>query len=126
MSKYIFLFLCVTFFLTGCVSGADLTLMDRDSGKIATGAADRWTHTVTINLNGKVYAGHSSYVERASPLAGVGAEGAAIGDGNMIARADDGSSLHCDFTFSGWSGTGTGECQDDKQRKYDLQITARY
>jgi|HubBroStandDraft_6_1064221.scaffolds.fasta_scaffold1064500_1 hypothetical protein len=124
--RYKFLFSCVVLLLTGCVSGADLTLISRDSGKIATGSADRWTRAVTINLNRKVYQGQFVYVPRASPFAGVAAEGSAASDGNMIAEAEDGSSLHCSFTFSGWSGAGTGECRDNKMHEYDLQLTAKY
>jgi hypothetical protein len=112
--------------LTGCVSGADLTLRDRDSGEIATGSADRWTRAVTVNLDDKVYTGTFAYVERASPFAGVTADGAALSDGNMIAKAEDGSSLHCEFSFSGWNGSGTGQCEDDEKNEYDLQLNARY
>jgi hypothetical protein len=118
--------LALLVFLTGCIAGAELTLRDRDSGTIATGTADRWTHTVTINLDDKVYKGTFAYVDRASPFAGVAAEGAALSDGNMIAKADDGSSLYCDFSFSGWSASGTGKCQDDDKNEYDLQLKGHY
>lgn len=126
MKKHRLLFSCVAVLLTGCVTGADLTLRNRDSGEIATGSADRWSRAVTINLNHKVYKGTFAYVERASPFAGVAAEGAALSDGNLIATAKDGSTLHCDFSFSGWNGSGMGECQDDDKNKYDLQLNARY
>jgi NADPH2:quinone reductase len=45
------------------------------------------------------------------------------GDGSVIAAASDGSTLRCEYTFSAWSRTGAGICQDSSGELFDLQIS---
>jgi len=118
--------LSAVFFLASCISGSDLTLIDVKSGTIATGSASRLTHTVTITLNGKEYAGSFDYVQRPHPGVGLLEADSFIRDGKMIAKADDGSSLTCEATFQGWSNSGNGLCHDDAKNTYDLMITTIY
>lgn len=121
--------------LTGC-AGHNLTLMERGGRGGGTGhAPTTWGDSgdLTVNLNGKTYAGQwvmargGSYGLMQAYGAGTVATGTAFGIeaggvGNALLRASDGSGLRCEFRYSEMGGTGIGVCQDDAMTLYDLQI----
>jgi hypothetical protein len=94
---------------------------------------------MSISLGDKLYSGRWVYVSApgmvsvgtatsVSGLRSVSTTGTGYGiptggQGSMILAAADGSSLHCTFSYSGWTSTGVGECQDNVGGMYDLQIT---
>ncbi len=128
--------------LAGCAIQYDLTLMPRDSGKLAYGTAldlGNGTASVSIGLGDRVYNGSWVQVtpEYGTSYVGASAWGwrrwgpfgeadRSYGDATAKAllQASDGSGLRCDF-FGLTGGKGTGKCTDDKNLTYDVQITAR-
>jgi hypothetical protein len=90
----------------------DLTLVGRDTGLKGSGVSTGWngSGTITAELNNKTYTG--DWV-----MAGSSIDGPATG--TALLKSEDGSRLHCDFTFSYTVGYGTCE---DKKETYDLQI----
>lgn len=94
---------------------------------------------MSIALGGKTYTGRWVYVSgpgtvsvmsatatsglRSASAIGTGIGVPTGGQGSMVLSAHDGSSLRCVFSYSGWSQTGMGECQDGDGGLYDLQIT---
>lgn len=44
------------------------------------------------------------------------------GGGRINLRSDNGAALRCEFRFSFSSGTGAGDCTDERDRRYDLQV----
>lgn len=106
--KKIAIILSLTVLLAGC--SHDLTLIGRDHGQKGIGiATGLQSGTLTVNLNGKIYAGDW-----------VSAMGGFSGRGSALLSAEDGSRLHCEFTADHFSGYGT--CEDDKKHIYDIQI----
>jgi hypothetical protein len=112
--------------------------MKRGSSETATGTASEANKTVEITLRGKIYKGHYTFVEqgfstfttgyatsgtRSAWGNGVGYAAASAGQGNILARASDGSGLRCNFSFSNSSYSGMGECQDDQGGIWDMQIS---
>ena len=91
-----------------------------------------------LELGGKTFTGRWVYmsaggtVTLASAIATNGmrsatATGTAFGiptsgNGSIVLSAPDGDSLRCVFTYSEWSSSGIGECQDSHDEGYDLQI----
>lgn len=113
---------------TGAIGSASITTFGNQSG------------TMDITINGKVYTGQWVYSPQgggvayglASVVSSTGqsafASGSAValpmgGPGSILARAADGSTLRCGFTFSEWGRNGIGQCQDNTGEIYDLQIT---
>jgi len=93
--------------------------------------------SITLVLGGETYTGRWVYMRGGSfslasmtatnGLRTVSATGSAmdisaVGSGTLIMSAPDGSHLRCVFNYSGWSSSGLGVCEDDKGRRYDLQI----
>lgn len=111
----------------------NLSLMQRGTGTVANGTAERLSHIVTINLKGTVYKGQfalvhgggygsfNSYGGGVAPVSGNMMMISAMVTGSIIAKSQDGKGLRCHFTASGNS--GMGECQDDAKNIYDLQIS---
>lgn len=115
--------------LTGC--SYNLSLMARNSTETGIGTATRPGNDVTIEAGGVKYVGKFTYQEggfvgvgsnfTGGTAAMYGASGQAAG--NILARSSDGKGMRCQFSFSGWSQSGMGACQDDSGLIYDLQIT---
>jgi hypothetical protein len=42
--------------------------------------------------------------------------------GSAIARCDDGTVYQCEYVASGWTGGGTGACQNNHGRRYRLMF----
>lgn len=124
--------------LSGCA--LDVALMER-GGPATGGGKVPYTMAksgeITIALGGEEYAGRwvlaqgGSYslasMSGASPAGGMSAVGTGVnfdaaGNGNILARSASGKGLRCVFNYSGFSRTGTGLCQDDNGRLYDMQI----
>jgi hypothetical protein len=112
---------------SGATGTAELTTFGNQSG------------TINISLNDKIYTGTWVYAPTggsimfgsATAVSSTGqsafASGNAIaapmgGPGSIIAKAPDGSSIRCSFTYSEWGGTGIGQCTDNVGETYDLQI----
>jgi len=119
--------------LAGC--SHDLTLVDRDNGQQGTGTATGWNGSgnLTVQLNGKTYAGNWVSVAGGSigsfagfggttPFTGLGTSESTSSSGTALLNSEDGSRLRCAFVFGSFSNTGYGECQDEKKKMYDLQI----
>jgi hypothetical protein len=93
---------------------------------------------LTLELGGKTFTGRWVYmsaggtVTLASATATDGMRSATAtrtafgiptsGNGSIVLSAPDGDSLRCVFTYSEWSSSGIGECQDSRDESYDLQI----
>lgn len=119
--------------LSGCAH--NLTLVGREGGLRGTGTAPAsWGNSgrLSIDLADKTYSG--KWVLASGSTGGLlttyGAAGvstgtvvaAGTGVGNALLSAEDGSTLRCEFTYSEWSSTGIGICQDGAGKIYDLQI----
>lgn len=139
MSKTLWL-AAASILLTAC--SHTLTFVGQKSGAIGSASITTFGNqsgTMDINLNGKVYTGQWVYSPQgggmafgsASAYSSTGqsafATGTATslpmgGPGSILARATDGSSLRCGFTFSEWGRNGIGQCADNTGEVYDLQI----
>ncbi len=99
--------------LVGC--SHDLTIVGRDNGQKGSGVSTGWngSGTITATLNNKIYTG--DWVMAGSSFNATGST-----TGTALLSSDDGSRLHCEFTFGGAMGYGT--CEDDKKKIYDVQI----
>lgn len=140
MRRYI-LFLVLPLGLLGCVSSHSFYLMGQTTGVSGSGtvpANGQHGGPITITLGGKTYEGQWVYVEDGGSV-GLGtttavsgtrtatAVGSFVGlptggNGNVVAAAADGSTLHCTFEFSEWDLKGVGTCKDNRGETYDLQI----
>jgi hypothetical protein len=128
--------------LCGCAGSYDLTLMPRDSGKLAYGSArdlGNGEASITVALGDKTYTGtwvqvnterSTSYIGASSwgwqgwgPYGGVEHS---VGDAvaKALLQAPDGSGLRCDL-YGLTGGQGTGKCVDDKGLVFDVQIRSR-
>lgn len=118
--------------LAGC--SYNLSLMSRGGGKTGSGTASRPGNDVTIMADGVTYKGRFTYMEGGFAgvstgfAGGMAATGTMVGttgqgNGNIMARSDDGKGMRCQFGYSGWSNSGMGVCQDDAGTIYDLQIS---
>ena len=102
---------------------------------MGTGSApSAWGNSgqITISLHNKTYKGKWVYAAGgsygilntygANPTTGsiIGISGSGVG--NALLRAEDNSSLRCEFKYSEWTGTGIGVCLDENQSLYDMQI----
>lgn len=128
--------------LGGCATNYDLTLMPRDSGKLAYGTAHdngNGSANVSIVVGDKTYVGNWVQVnaERGTSYVGASAWGwsgwGTYGEidrayGNAVAKAllqsSDGSGMRCDL-FGLTGGQGSGKCIDDKGLVFDVQIRSR-
>lgn len=131
------------FAMTGCTH--TIALMSQDNTNTGSGVANEIGKTVEIELNGEKYTGTYAYVKDGSigfvnsfaqSSAYSGSHAAygsaygtgnfmtqsAAGNGNVIAKSETGKGLRCQFSYSSMSHSGTGVCQDDKKKLYDLQI----
>ena len=128
--------------LAGCVTGYQLSLMPRDSGKLYSGVADGAPGSegrISITIEDKTYNGTwvSVVSERSTGWVsggfggyrgwGWGGAGGTISVDNpngglakALLTAADGSGLRCDLRGS-W-GQGGGLCRDDRGREYDVQM----
>lgn len=115
-------------FLAACAH--QLELYPRGQGATGTGVANESGKTITISLNGKTYLGNYVYAGDAASLGLVTTSGSpalatAVGTGGgtagrILARADDGDSIRCEFLYA--DGGGLGVCEDNQGIKYDLVI----
>lgn len=123
----------VVMILQGCAT-YDLALMPRGPGPMAHGTAKQIDTSVSIALGGETFNGRYVYVQGGSFSLGTAFAGgktatgsaagvSAVGNGNVLAQSSNGHNLRCVFSFSGWSESGTGVCEDDGGALYDLQIT---
>lgn len=116
--------------LAGCSYRLDL--QQRGGPATGQGVAHQNDQSVTINLAGKTYKGTYAYASGSSTGSFVGGargktfygvtSASGTGGGNILAKADDGSGLRCQFQYSTTNSQGIGECQDDAGATYDLQI----
>lgn len=118
--------------LAGCSYRVDIA--SRDGATVGSGIAKKdGSGTGTINLD----VGLRKYVGRwnvgSGGAAGLGITpgsatpttifaGSSGYTGNIMMRAADGGYMRCDFSFSDWTRTGTGACQDREGATYDMQI----
>ena len=128
--------------LTGCTHNHTLYVAARHSAEsgqtVVTTTPGHPSGLLTLELGGKTFTGRWVYmsaggtVTLASATATNGmrsatATGTAFGiptsgNGSIVLSAPDGDSLRCVFTYSEWSSSGIGECQDSHDEGYDLQI----
>lgn len=120
-----------TVYVTGRGSAPSGTTTISTSG---TGSGD-----ITIPLGAKVYSGRWVYVPQGGSVgfttatafsggrsaSGTGTTiiGPSGGGGTVIMSAEGAPAIRCAFSYSEWTRTGVGECQDDAGGSYDLQIT---
>jgi hypothetical protein len=128
--------LIVLFFLvlTGCIATSSLTVMPLygTGGPYKGTAQGSGSGAFKLDIDGKLYEGQWALVGSGSigvaSLTGpdVRALGysasASPGTGIANARASDGSIIRCEFTFSSWSNSGFGVCEDSDGRGFDLFI----
>jgi len=126
--------------IAGCTSTYTLTLMPRNSGQLYYGEATSSTGgdtVVTVTIDERTYRGN--WVVATPPpttgfvIGGIfGSRRSGVGtsvvidnpagtEAKALLRSDDGSGLRCDFKGV-TSGSGSGNCQDDKGLVYDVQI----
>jgi hypothetical protein len=135
------LFPTLMFGLLGCVGSHSFYLMDRKtgaSGSATVPANGQHGGPIAITLGSKTYKGQWVYMQTGGSIS-IGtttavsgartatALGSSIGlptggNGNIVATAEDGSTLHCAFDFSELDLRGIGTCQDNEGEMYDLQI----
>jgi hypothetical protein len=128
--------------LCGCAAQHNLTFVNRATGETGSSVVATTTGTrggdIQISLGGKAYSGTWVYVANGgaigfantyatSSLATGTATGTMMamptgGGGTILASADDGSTLRCQFQYNQIGNTGLGVCQDNKGGQYDLQI----
>jgi hypothetical protein len=93
---------------------------------------------LTVMLGGKTFTGRWLYMSgagtvsmatatmttglRTSTATGTGIGIPTSGNGSIVLASADGDTLRCVFTYSEWSSSGIGECQDNHGETYDLQI----
>ena len=122
--------------LAGCAH--QITLIPQDGGPFGRGTVPaKWfanAGEMSVALDGKIYSGEYVFVPQGGTLGtGVAFSGTKVATGTFVGapmggggranlRADDGSTLRCEFTYSEWSATGVGGCEDGKGRKFDLTI----
>ncbi len=125
--------------LCGCAH--NLTFVSRENGERGSAtvtAAGRGGGDIQIELAGKTYRGTWVYVANggaigfgtATAFSGVASATASgmmlsestAGGGTILASAEDGSTLRCQFTYNQMGATGVGMCQDSLGGTYDLQI----
>ena len=119
-----------------------VTLTPRDGGPSgqgqATGSGLGYSGKMTVELAGRRYEGDWIY----QPEGGTMGFGSATafsggqmataygttygvsmnGNGRAHLHSADGKAINCGFTYSSWSATGIGECQDQDGKIYDLSI----
>ncbi len=118
--------------LAGCTKS--LTLIARDDGARWVGTAPTahgGSGPMSIRVGERNYSGRWYYAESGTagvimPFAGSGSigtvAGAAASPGVIHATAPKGGRLRCSFTYSSWSSTGFGTCEDENGAIYDLVI----
>ncbi|HKQ44665.1 MAG TPA: hypothetical protein VJS47_04660 [Rhizomicrobium sp.] len=116
-------------FIVGRTTGAAgnaIVDVSRNSGELA------------ITIAGKEFKGQWVYVQKGGAMGSetanatsgtrsVYASGTYVdlpmeGGGTLMAASADGSSLRCTFDYNQFSATGIGQCRDNKNEIYDLQI----
>jgi hypothetical protein len=107
------------------------------SGESGTGTAQESGKKVTIELSGKLYVGNyvfdggsvgistgfGSGIVGSSPLTVTSIGTSYVpgsGNGRVFVRAQDNTSMRCEFQFSG--GSGLGICQRSDGKTFDLVI----
>jgi hypothetical protein len=124
--------------LAGCGHTVDIT--SRSTGETGHTSVPPFVHQgqLSIILNGKNYTGPWVYLPqgggvsltsgfvssgfRTASLTSTGLILPSGGNGQVLLHATDGSRIRCLFTFSEWSSTGMGECEDNNGEMYDVQI----
>ena len=141
--KRLALLVALTVLLGGCAATTrNLLIVGRENG--AQGSATvsvlgRTSGDIEIALGGKSYKGTWVYVASGGAVGfgtGTAFSGTASatatstmmaiptgGGGTILASAEDGSSLRCQFSYNSMSRSGAGVCQDNHNATYDLQIT---
>lgn len=126
----------LTLAMTGCA--LDVVLMERGGTEMGRGSMSSWLSTseeITIHLRGEEYKGRAvlssggsfNLASMSGPRNGM-AVGSGVsfntsGNGNILAKSASGKGLRCVFNYSQMSKSGTGVCQDDEARLYDMQIS---
>lgn len=114
--------------LTGCAY--QLNLQQRGGGAFGAGTASNGN--VEIQVGQRTFRGQYVYASASSTTSFFGTANRRAfntfgtttsgGNGNIIARSQDGVGLRCQFNYSETSSQGLGECVDDAGATYDLQI----
>src|SRR5262249_19756516 len=131
--------LLVVLLFAGCEHS--LVLYPVGGGGAGNGSANEMGNTVTINLNGKTYAGNyvhdggtvvpttsyttaTAYSRTGTATAYGQTHGTAYipgsGNGRLLATSKDGDAIRCEFTYR--NGNGLGVCSDNAGKQYDLKI----